>query len=54
MPEIEIAAVVGVHHPRWDERPIADARRPVTACKVHGATDLVSWWLGPYGSAFVH
>ena len=49
MPEIEIAAVVGVYHPRWDERPIADTRWQAAAKTPNNlqsaVTELISWWM---------
>jgi fatty-acyl-CoA synthase len=51
MPEVAEAAVVGLAHPRWDERPLAlvvlreGAQCSVEAVRAHLAPQFPGWWL---------
>ena len=50
-PGVRIAAVVGVHHPKWEERPLliieAHQGEAVTAAQIraHLETRVVRWWM---------
>ncbi|UZK70029.1 long-chain fatty acid--CoA ligase [Sphingomonas sp. S1-29] len=50
-PGVAEAAAIGVHHPRWEERPILlvvrkpDSDVSVEAIQAHLATQVAKWWL---------
>ena len=51
-PDVAEAAVIGVRHPKWDERPLADRRaqspessRPRKSCSVHLKGKIAKWWM---------
>jgi len=58
MPSVAEAAVVGIAHPRWDERPLAlvvlreGATSSLEAIRDHLASRFPKWWL-PDGVEFV-
>lgn len=51
MPGVKIAAVVGVHHPKWEERPILviEAHDGITlspdAVNQYLAPHIAKWWM---------
>jgi fatty-acyl-CoA synthase len=58
MPAVAEAAVVGIAHPRWDERPLAlvmlreGCSCTLDAIREHLAPHFPKWWL-PDGAEFV-
>ena len=50
-PGVRIAAVIGVHHPKWEERPllVIEAHEGETLCaeqiRAHLETRVVRWWM---------
>jgi fatty-acyl-CoA synthase len=57
-PDVALAAVVGVHHPKWDERPIlivkpTDGARPTKERILDFLKDKVAKWRLPDDVLFV-
>jgi len=50
-PGVKVAAVVGVFHPKWEERPVlvvephADAEVTVETILAHLEPNIVKWWM---------
>jgi 3-(methylthio)propionyl---CoA ligase len=50
-PGVKVAAVIGVHHPKWEERPVLvldlydDADVTEEAMRAHLAPAIAKWWM---------